>query len=288
MDNNGIVVSPKYSVNVGGKKFNETARGAVIDSIKISSPIDGSKTLDVEITDPDFEIIGADIYVKDSPISANISLNGASLSESFEGFISAIDVNFPSEGLPKISIMGIDNAHLLSTKRKSRTWSNTTKVAVMEQIAKEHGLSFNHRDVPLTVHESIVQDDQTDLEFIEDLKKDEGDEYRLSFDGKGMVFEKIDFKADLCGTLSYRIGDCSIMSFQPQINKETKETEVTDKDITSDTKQETQAIASSVPDDNIVQGAPVERNDTPSGKSNSAVASPIVTFNWENQNFKEE
>lgn len=283
------VVTPIYTLKVGGKTFKSQTEGAVIDSMKISTPIDGSKSLDVSICDPYLEVIGSNIYVEDSPISAMISTSDGAINESFDGFISAIDVSFPNTGIPTVSILGIDYSHLLNAKRKSRTWTNTTKVAVMEQIAKEHGLAFECGDGvdKTTIEESIVQDDITDLEFIEELKKDEGEDFRLSFENKKIIFEKINFKGSKnCGTLEYKIGSCNLLSFSPQVNKETKESEVEDKDITASTKQDTSAKTSSSASDSTAQGNPVERNENALG--DSAEVAPKVTFDWESQSFNKE
>ena len=277
------VITPIYSLKVGGKSFKNQVEGAVISDMRFSTPIDGSKSLEVNIQDPYFEVIGSDIYVKDTPISATLSASDSSINEHFEGYISAIDVNFPNDGIPTINIMGIDCSHLLNAKRKSRTWSNVTRVSVMEQIAKEHGIAFECGDEvdKTTIIESIVQDDVTDLELLEELKQDEGDNYILSFaDGK-MVFDKINFKAKNCGVLEYKTGKCNLMSFSPQVNKETKETEVEDKDISTETKKDTTAKTSSTPADETTQGNPVERDENPLGESK-------VTFDWNSQSFNVE
>ena len=270
---NPLVISPYYEVSVNGKSL----KGELFNltSLKFNDPIDGSKSLELTLGDPNYAIIGSDIYVKDTPVSATLGIKELSYFETFDGYISAIDIDFPETGVPTVTISCIDSLHLFNSKRKSRTWSNTTKVAVMEEVAKEHGFTFECSIVQ-EPEESIVQDDVTDIEFLEDLRGDDGDDYRLYLkDPTTLVYEKIDFKAEVCGTLQYRIGDCSVLSFSPQINKETKETEVSDSDIDSESKQTTSATTSSSSGDSTTQGDPVEHNESAGN----------VTFDFESQTY---
>ena len=274
MDNTPVI-SPYYEIKVKNKNLTSSDMVKLQD-IKFNDPIDGSKSIEFTIADPNYEFIGSDIYVKDTSVSASLGIPQLGYVETFEGYISAIDVTFPDNGVPTIAITCIDGFHLLNSKRKSRTWSNTTKVAVMKEVIEEHGFTFES-EVIQKAEESIVQDDETDLEFIEKLKSDDGDDYRLSFkeDNKTVVYEKIDFKASSCGELNYRIKDLSIISFSPQVNKETKQTEVNDTDIDSEDKKTSSSTASSSNDDATTQGDPVEHNESAGN----------VTFDFNSQTY---
>lgn len=268
-----IVTTPFYEIKVKGTKLKDEL--AYLDSLKFNDPIDGSKSLEIVLSDPNYIFIGSDIYVEDTPVSATMGIPEIGYIETFDGYISAIDINFPDSGTPSLTINCIDGLHLFNSERKSRTWTNTTKVAVMEEVAKEHGFAFECT-IQQSPEESIVQDDVTDLEFIEDLRSDDGSDYRLYLrDEKTLVYEKIDFKADNCGKLHYRELDFSLLSFSPQVNKETKETEVNDSDIVSETKQPTTATSSSNSDDSTTQGEPVEHNSNAGN----------VTFDFSSQTY---
>lgn len=266
-----IVISPYYTIKVKDKELTSDDMSHLQD-LKFEDPIDGSKSLEFTIIDPSYRFIGSDIYVKDTPVTATLGIPQLNYVEKFEGYISAIDVSFPENGAPTITISCIDEFHLFNGKRKSRTWSNTTKVAVMQQIAQEHGLTFKST-VTQEAEKSIVQDDETDLELLEKLRSDDGDKYRLHFEGKQtLVYEKIDFKAPSCGELNYRIKDLSIMSFSPQVNKETKKTKIKSTDIDSEDKKTSSTTAT---DDDTTQGSPVERNESAGN----------VTFDFNSQTY---
>ena len=76
---------------------------------------------------------------EEATVEISIHLDGGENTVIFSGYISAIDLDFPSDGYPTMSIYCLDCSHVMNRKKKKRSWENTTNAEVVKAIAKEYG-----------------------------------------------------------------------------------------------------------------------------------------------------
>lgn len=251
-----IYISPYYSISVNGKGL-DLRRMSCIESVEIDSPVDGSDTATIVINDPDFLYINDNIFVKDVPITIVSGIQESTKRETFTGFISAIDIDFPEVGTPSLTINCIDSSHVMNRKSKKRSWEKTTNAAVVQKIAAEYGFKCQvEPGYTFKVEDTITQSNQTDLDFLEGLAKKERDIFMCKLIEKTIVYKKMGLLSNSVATVHYREYPYNILSFSPRINKETRQEEIGKSNVTSSKSVENGIANSSTKRD--TQGDSVE------------------------------
>ena len=251
------VLSCYWNIFIKGEQLS-LSRKKCIENIDFDEACDGSDTCTIKISDPDFLFIEDNIFVEEATISVNVGWHGDTHRVNFDGYISAIDIDFPDSGYPTMSVFCLDKSHVMNRKKKDRTWDNVTNADVVKKIAKEYGFkcvvepgySFKKED-------SISQSGETDIEFCESLAKKERDPFMCKLIGDTLYYVKKGILKTPSATFTYREYPHDIVSFQPKINKETKKEEVTSSDINTNNK----TIDSATADENTprdTQGETVE------------------------------
>lgn len=225
----------------------------LVESITVQQISSGSDTLTLVIKDPDLNFLDKAVFIDEAKIQFMCRWSTTFSFYRFMGYISAIDVDFPEDGMPTLTITCMDNSHLMNREKKKRSWDNTTSAEVVKKIAQEYGFQCEvEKDYSFEVKDNIAQSDQTDIEFIESLADDEREPFSAKYimeEKDGVITEKILYKRKAIDgepklTFSYKTGDCSIISFSPQINKETKQIKIEKSDIATNTKTTESGTAS--------------------------------------------
>ena len=255
-------------------------RKLCITSFDIQELDDGSDTLTLVVNDPEFLYIEDNIYIEEAKIKFEMNLYEDTNKVEFNGYISAIDINFPDTGLPEITLTCLDNSHLMNRDKKSRSWDNTTSANVVRAIAKEYGFSCEiESGYSFTQEDTITQSNQTDIEFIEQLASNERDMFMGKLVGNTIIYKKKGLITNPSLTLSYKAYPYNIISFSPQINKETKQIEVIKSDISSNTKKTETSKASNTTTNRDIQGQAVKTSSSPVSNSGSSNSSKNYTYN---------
>lgn len=237
------VLSCYWSVYINGKEVLLPVKNC-IESIDIDEKSSGSDTCTLSIRDKDLTFINEDIFAKQSKVKVVIGWNEDTYRSTFSGYISAIDVDFGEDGIPKLSIFCLDKTHLMNTKKKRRSWDNVSRADVIEKIAKEYGFNFKKESgYKFKVEENIAQSGQTDIEFIESLAKKERDPFLCKLVGDTFYYVKKKVTKKEKDSFVYRQFPYDIVSFKPRVNKETVREEVGKGDIRSVDKKVDSAVA---------------------------------------------
>lgn len=248
----------------------------LVESISTQQIDSGSDTMTIRLKDPNMDFINKAIFVEEAKITFMCRWDTTFNFYRFSGYISAIDLSFPEDGMPTMTITCLDNSHLMNRENKKRTWDKVTSADVVQKIAQEYGFQCEiEPNYVFKLEDNISQSDQTDIEFLESLASREREpfmaKYVLEEDLKTKkVVEKIVYKRKaLDGKpelfFDYKGDKHNIISFNPQINKETKRIKVDKADITTNTKTIEKGTGSNT---NTVynreDGAkPTETSDTP-------------------------
>lgn len=247
-----------YNIFINNEELDATVK-AFIDEITIEDNADGSDLLTIVLNDPSFIFIEDDIFLEEMPIRFEGGWVGKPPIK-FSGYISIIDIDFPDDGTPVLSISCMDKTYLMNKSEKKRTWSKMKVSDVVTAIFKEYGLKAEV-DATSKVEETISQSNVSDINFIIDLADKEADEYLVYVEGDTGYFKKKKMLDAPQKTLSYRCGGLDIMSFKPSINKASKKEEVT----TSNVDDKTKGVETAKVDNNTnreVQGSTVKSSSS--------------------------
>ena len=87
--------------------------------------------------------------------------------ELFRGRIMGLEAHYPADQTPHIVILAEDRLQDLRMTRRSRSFEQMTDDSIIEQVAQDHGLQVEAvlNTIP-TVHEWVVQANQSDLAFM--------------------------------------------------------------------------------------------------------------------------
>lgn len=256
------VLSCYWFVSINGKEL-DSNRKECIDSISVEEQCDGSDTCTLVVNDPDFLFIEDNIFVEEVAVSVRMGWHGDTHRVSFDGYISAIDIQFPDTGFPTLSIYCLDTSHVMNRTKKTRTWDNVTRPQVVQAIAKEYGFQcVIQQGYTYDVEDTISQSNTTDIEFCESLAGEEREPFMCKLIGKTLYYVKKGLLKDPSATLYYKAFPFDVVSFTPKINKETRQEEVAVADINTNTKTVDSATSNSSNTSRDVQGAPVKTSSS--------------------------
>ena len=197
------------------------------NSIEIKETVEGSDTATIQISDPKFLYLEDNIFLEDNSIKIELGWDDTTYRVSFNGYISAIDINFDSDGIPKLTLTCMDNTHVMNRKKKNKTYKKTTSASVVKKIVKSYGYScVIDKNYSFKKQETITQSNQTDIDFITKLAGDEVHPFTARLVGNTFYYVKMGKLETPKMTLTYKKYPHEIISFNPKINKESKQTEI--------------------------------------------------------------
>lgn len=271
------VLSCYWNVSINGKELDVDKR-ICIENIEINEQCDGSDTCTLTLNDPNFLFIEDNIFIEEATIQVTLGWNEDTYRIKFNGYISAIDISFPESGYPLLSIFCLDNSHLMNRKKKKRSWDNVTSADVIKKIAKEYGFKcVIEKGYKFTKEDTISQSNATDIEFCESLAGNERDPFMCKLIGSTLYYVKKGLLKEETSNLKYRKFPYDIISFNPRINKETRQEEITKADINTNDKSVDKSTANSKNTARDTQGESVKTTSTPAKD---------YTFNTESRDWE--
>lgn len=254
----GKVLSCSWRVSINGKELDE-ARRRCIEDIDLQEQCDGSDTCVLKIHDPNFLYIEDNIFIEEATVDVEIGWHGETNRINFTGFISAIDIDFPDKGFPLLSVFCLDNSHVMNSKKKKRSWDKVTRAEVVQKIAQEYGFKcVIETGYTFTKEDTISQSDITDIEFCENLAREERVPFMCKLVGNTLYYVKKGLIKDPTSTLYYKKYPYDVVSFSPRINKETIKEEVVSSNVDTTTKTVQTSTANTNNTPREVQGEPVK------------------------------
>jgi phage protein D/phage baseplate assembly protein gpV len=174
---------PQILLKINGTDASEE----VMDSI-ISMEVDDSLFLPdmfaVLVRDKNIRWIDADSFAMGSTIEI-FAQDGGGQTRLISGEITAIEATFNALTGPTLLLRGYDRSHRLNRDRKSRSFVQMTDSDIATRITREAGLRANIDSTP-QVHDHVLQDNQTDWEFLTQRARRIG--YRLFVEEDALHF----------------------------------------------------------------------------------------------------
>lgn len=249
-----------------------------IQSIEIKETVSGADTATIVISDPNFLFIEDDIFIENNSIKIMLGWDGTTYRVTFNGYISAIDIDFPSDGVPKLTMTCMDETHKMNREAKDETFTNCTSADVVKRKCAAYGFTcVIDEDYSFAVQETITQSKQTDIEFITKLAEDEVYPFTARLVGNTFYYVKKGKIETPKMSLSYVEYPHTIISFKPKINKETKEDKVSSSKVTTSDK----SVSSTSIENTSSSGSASADGSTSydNGGSTSATSSKTKTYN---------
>ena len=260
------VLSCYWNVYINGTLL-DINKKKYIESLELEELCDGSDVCTIQLNDPNFVFIEDNIFVEEAKVSIKLGWHGDTRRVTFNGYISAIDIDFPENGFPVLSIFCMDNSHLMNRKKKSRSWDNITRADVVKKIAREYGYKcVVEKGYSFKKEDTISQSDMTDIEFCESLAGEERVPFMCKLIGGTIYYVKKGILKKSVAKLQYRKPPYDVVSFKPQINKETKQEEVKSANINTNDKTVDSAVSNNNNTVRDTQGDPVKTTTTTSTK----------------------
>ena len=274
----GEVLAITYDVWISGTKLDMTKK-ACINSIDIKETVDGADTATIKISDPEFLFIEDNIFLEDNKVKISLGWTNTTYRVEFNGYISAIDIDFTSSGVPQLLVTCMDNTHLMNRKKKSNTFKNCTNADVVKKICQEYGYAcVIEQGYPFTTQETITQSDQTDIDFIQKLAKDEVYPFTARLVGNTFYYVKKGHLGESVMTLTYLQYPHEVISFSPKINKESKKVEIKSSKVNTGDK----SVENTKGDSNNSGGGSADSGSNDKNKGSSYTYDPS-TGKWTNK-----
>lgn len=232
----GDILAIIYDIWISGTKLG-LEKKACINSIEVKETVEGSDVATIQITDPEFLFIEDNIFLEENTIRIKLGWVNTTYRVIFQGYISAIDINFDSSGCPKLTLTCMDKTHRMNRKKKNNTFKNCTSADVVKKIVKSYGYTcVIDSKYSFTKQETITQSNQTDIDFITKLASDEVHPFTARLVGKTFYYVKMGKLTTPKMKLTYRKFPHEIISFNPKINKESKQVEISSSSVNTSNK----------------------------------------------------
>ena len=264
------VLSCWYEVYLNGAKLPfDTKRQ--IESLSITDCASGCSTARVVFNDVNFVFVEDDIFVEDVPVRIEGGWNGCMHRFCFDGFISAIDIDFGGDGYPVVTLNLMDGTYLMGREEKCRTWEDATSEEVVREVAGEYGYGVEvfPEGYVFMREECIAQSNMTDIAFLRQLADRESDLFVccLKNDGKTVYYGIRDVSENPVTDLWYRRENSEIVSFRPRINRGTVREQVEFNEIDPQYKENDENLTDTDTAVRETLGDPVVTSSSPTGKS---------------------
>lgn len=220
------ILAIKYDIWISGTKLH-TDKKLCINSIEIKETVDGADKATIKLQDPTFMYIEDDIFLEDNTITIRMGWDNSTFRQTFSGYISAIDIDFDSKGIPNMALTCMDETHVMNRSKDNETFENCTSANVVEKIARRYGYRVViEQGYDFAVQETITKSNQSDIDFLTKLASDEVYPFAAYIrDGVFYYVKKGKLETPKM-TLTYRNYPHEIVSFSPKINKESKQVEI--------------------------------------------------------------
>jgi uncharacterized protein len=129
------------------------------------------------------------------------------------GEITSLEPEFSVMSPSSLTIRGFDRRHRLQRGHKTRTFIKLKDSDIASQLASESGLSATVTDSK-TVHEYLLQANQTDLAFLQERAALIN--YEVIVQDKKLLFQPM--RNDASPTIQFQFGSDELISFYPRLS----------------------------------------------------------------------
>ena len=274
----GKVLAIKYEVWISGRKLSGKKK-ACINSIDIKETVYGSDSATIHVQDPNFLFIEDNIFLEENSVKVQLGWDNTTYRVTFDGYISAVDVVFASDGIPSLTITCIDRTHKMNRAKNSETFKDTTNADVVKTLVMKYGFQcVVDSEYSFEKKETITQSNQTDIEFITQLANSEVYPFTARLVGNTFYYVRMGKIETPKMALTYKKFPHEIISFNPKVNKETKKVEIKEASINASDKKVSTTVGTTVSSSSGKSSSEMRGSSSEDGSSSSRQASGGYTY----------
>jgi phage protein D len=217
-------------LKIGGSNASKDIMDSLI-SIEVDDSLLLPDMFSIRLRDPSFRWSGSQDFGLGKAIEISARGNG-STTRLLSGEITAIEPEFSQAVGPTVLIRGYDQSHRLHRAKETKTYVQETDSDIAKKIARDCGLKAQV-DSTREVHDYVIQDNQTDMEFLQDRAQRIG--YRLYVEEDTLYFRPtpetepqipvlewgkslLDFRARM--TTAQQVTEVTVRGWDPKTKKE--------------------------------------------------------------------
>lgn len=195
--------APAFDISIDGQSF--TLQNIAVSSLRVETTTEAkSDNFQFKIENAydavarQFKWVGALIEVGKT-ITIKMGYTDK-LETVFDGIITGLSLDYPSEGNPSIMVKGMDRSFLMMRSIKSNLWLNKKVSDVVKEIGGKYGLQLQVDDT-LTPKPTIEQMGTSDFHFLKHLAEENHHDFFVI--GQKLYFRKPNPSASPVITLMY-------------------------------------------------------------------------------------
>jgi phage protein D len=217
---------PSFAVVVNGQKL-ERELAWQITGVTVEDRVDTPSMFTLDVASDDLGARAAWLdddkrFAIGDEIGIRLGYRGTGLQSLIDGEVTALEIEFTAQGLPRMSVRGYDCRHRLQRGRKVRTFLKQTDADIAKHIASEAGISARVAGGG-THHDYIIQANQTDLAFLQERAR--RIDHEISVEGRTLYFRPTDHTA--APALSLSIDKSDLSEFRAQLSTAEQVSKVT-------------------------------------------------------------
>ena len=209
-----------YDICLSGVQLDNNYK-QYITNITINETSKGADTATLNVADPALVFVNENIFAEENTIQIDMGIDISEVKTHFDGYISAVDVNFGQDGVPRITITCMDKTHVMNREKKNATFKKKTSAQIVQEIVKKYGFKcVVDSTYKYEKKDTINQSSQTDAEFIQSLAGRETVEFTAKLVGDTFYYMKSSVLSTPKVSLMYGSAPNDSISFNTRVNKE--------------------------------------------------------------------
>jgi hypothetical protein len=212
-DKKPAIITPYFQIKIEGETLSPLLH-SLVQSVTFTDSSSEASTATIIIQDPDYILLDDPRLVRNT----KVQLYGGLVNDNEEwltGYISAVDVQFPEDGTPTITIMVMDESFEMDSLPKYAIFQDMWSSEIAEKIAQIYGLKFVG-DKGIRQYKHKVQSKQTDIKFLRAMADQEWYIVKI-MNGTLYWLERSFSKGEDGGTFWYRRPPFDLLSFNPRL-----------------------------------------------------------------------
>lgn len=187
-------------------------------TVEVDDNLNLPDTFVFHVRDPQLERVDSDTFALGNSVEIAARTDSRRV-KLIEGEITAVEPRISRDALPTLTVRGYDKCHRLHREKKTRSFNQVTDSDIASSIGREAGLRANV-DTTREVHEYVLQDNQTDWEFL--WQRAKRISFRVFVEGEELHFRSAPQSTEV-PVLEW--GD-NLVEFHPRLNSSNQVGEV--------------------------------------------------------------
>ena len=183
-----------------------------ITSLSINNKLNAADECTITLCNERLQWTESNLFEEGSEIAVEMGYHASGLARMFLGDVTRLSPSFPESGVPTLRVTAYGRFHRLTRGKKTRRFAKKRDSEIASEVARGVGLSCYAERTPV-IHEYVLQNNQTDIEFLRQLA--ERNKFEIRVVERMVHFEKPHHGDDETCTLVWGKG---LRSFEPTLN----------------------------------------------------------------------